>query len=371
MTEVFFDQAIRRAEELDAEQAANPNNPLRPLHGLPISLKDSFKIPGYDSVIGLTCFANKPDDVYSPLAQLLLDLGAVLYCKTNVPQTMMTADSDNNVFGRTINPANARVTAGGSSGGEGALIAMHGSVLGVGTDVAGSIRIPSLCNGIYGLRTSVGLVPFADQKDPVAPGTDGILAVAGPMATSLRSCDLFMKALSAAEVWKYDESCLHLSRWETRLKHTNLRIGIAYNDGMYTPWPPVRRGMQEAAAKLRASGIELVELAMPDISEAISVTYRMFSVDGCEVGMIRHVLGQNCTDTSEVCPGSDQAGRRARGRVGKAYQSCKHSRCHLTGLLRIERCEVSVQGCVPKVLAAESHRCPPVSIRADYRNATG
>ena len=286
MTEIFFDEAIERAGELDREQASNPGRPLRPLHGLPISLKDSFKIPGYDSVIGLTCFANKPDEIYSPLAQLLLDLGAVLYCKTNVPQTMMTADSDNNVFGRTLNPSNLKVTAGGSSGGEGALIAMRGSILGVGTDVAGSVRIPSVCNGIYGFRTSVGVVPYAGQKSPVAPGTDGVAPIAGPMATSLRSCDFFMQTLVDAEAWRYDASCLHLDKWETRLKHTNLRIGSVQNDGLSTLWPPVRRAMREATAKLRASGIDLVEVAIPDIHEAMSVTYRMFSVDGCKVSSL-------------------------------------------------------------------------------------
>jgi amidase len=294
-----------------------------------------------------------------------------LYCKTNVPQTMMTADSDNNVFGRTINPANVKLTAGGSSGGEGALIAMRGSVLGVGTDVAGSIRIPSVCNGIYGLRTSVGLVPFADQKDPVAPGTDGIAPVAGPMATSLRSCDLFMKTLSAAEVWKYDESCLHLSRWETRLKHTNLRIGVVQNDGMYTPWPPVRRAMQETTTKLRASGIELVELIMPDISDAISVTYRMFGLDGCEVGNIDRAAKSKCADIIKVRAGSDQAGRRARSGISKAHWSCKHSRCHAARLLRAERCKISGEDRVPAILAAESHRCSPVSGRSNDCNAVG
>lgn len=234
-----------------------------------------------------------------------------MYCKTNVPQTMMTADSDNNVFGRTLNPANVNITAGGSSGGEGALIAMRGSVLGVGTDIAGSIRIPSVCNGIYGLRPSVGFVPDADNKDVVAPGTDGVAPVAGPMAISLRSCDLFMKALNTAQAWKYDGSCLHLNRWDSRLKHTNLRIGIARNDGMYTPWPPVRRAMEEAATKLRASGIDLVELEMPDISEAVSTTYRMYSVDGCEVSTISQTAESTYTDTIRVHSGLDQARRRA------------------------------------------------------------
>lgn len=237
----------------------------------------------------MTCFANDPDQEYSPLAQLLLDAGAVLYCKTNVPQTMMTADSDNNVFGRTLNPTNINVTAGGSSGGEGALIAMRGSILGVGTDIAGSVRIPSHCNGIYGLRTSVGLVPMAGQKDPVAPGTDGVAPIAGPMATSLQACEFFMKTVAKSPAWKYDESCLHLNRWDARLKHTNIRIGVAYNDGMFTPWPPVRRSMQEAVSKLRSAGIEMVDLKMPDLHEAVSTTYRMYSLDGCRV-CIRRIL---------------------------------------------------------------------------------
>lgn len=237
----------------------------------------------------MTCFANDPDQTYSPLAQLLLDAGAVLYCKTNVPQTMMTADSDNNVFGRTLNPTNINVTAGGSSGGEGALIAMRGSILGVGTDIAGSVRIPSHCNGIYGLRTSVGLVPMAGQKDPVVPGTDGVAPIAGPMATSLQACEFFMKTVAKSPAWKYDESCLHLNRWDTRLKHTNIRIGVAYNDGMFTPWPPIRRSMQEAVSKLRSAGIEMVDLKMPDLHEAVSTTYRIYSLDGCRV-CIRRIL---------------------------------------------------------------------------------
>ena len=95
-----------------------------------------------------------------------------------------------------------------------------------------------------------------------------------------------MQTLVDAEAWRCDASCLHLDKWETRLKHTNLRIGSVQNDGLSTLWPPVRRAMREATAKLRASGIDLVEVAIPDIHEAMSVTYRMFSVDGCKVSSL-------------------------------------------------------------------------------------
>ncbi|KAH0036688.1 amidase, partial [Aureobasidium melanogenum] len=281
LTEIFFEEAIERARQLDQERAADPSAPWKPLHGLPISLKDSFKIPGFDSTIGMTYFANKPATEYSALPKLLLDLGAVLYCKTNVPQTMMTADSDNNVFGRTLNPSNLKLTAGGSSGGEGALVAMRGSVLGIGTDIAGSIRIPSICNGIYGARPSSGIVPFDGQQSPEDPGMVGIEVVAGPMATSSRACSFFMKTIMSAQAWRYDSSCLHL-RWQGQQTSRKPRIGLVLDDGVYTPFPPVRRAIREAAQKLRDAGFDVVELRLPHVADAVGITYGMFALDGCQ-----------------------------------------------------------------------------------------
>ncbi|KAH0351003.1 amidase, partial [Aureobasidium melanogenum] len=281
LTEIFFEEAIERARQLDQERAADPSAPWKPLHGLPISLKDSFKIPGFDSTIGMTYFANKPATEYSALPKLLLDLGAVLYCKTNVPQTMMTADSDNNVFGRTLNPSNLKLTAGGSSGGEGALVAMRGSVLGIGTDIAGSIRIPSICNGIYGARPSSGIVPFDGQQSPEDPGMVGIEVVAGPMATSSRACSFFMKTIMSAQAWRYDSSCLHL-RWQGQQPSRKPRIGLVLDDGVYTPFPPVRRAIREAAQKLRDAGVDIVELRLPHVADAVGITYGMFALDGCQ-----------------------------------------------------------------------------------------
>lgn len=90
------------------------------------------------------------------LAAILRKAGAVFYVRTNVPQTLMCGETINNIFGRTLNPANRKLTSGGSSGGEGALIALKGSPLGVGSDIGGSIRIPAGFNGLYGLRPTVG-----------------------------------------------------------------------------------------------------------------------------------------------------------------------------------------------------------------------
>lgn len=284
MTEIFFDEAIERARQLDQERKASPNGKaLRPLHGLPVSLKDSFQVVGHDTSTGLACFVNEPAEENSAVAAMLLDLGAVLYCKTNLPQIIMTGDSDNNVFGRTLNPRNTSLTAGGSTGGEGALLALRGSVLGVGTDIGGSIRVPSVCNGIYGFRPSVGLMPHGGVRDLTVPGTDGVRSTVGPMATSLRDCSLFLKSIMQAETWRYDSTVVSVP-WRSLPAKENLRIGLVEDDGIYTPSPPVRRGLKKAADLLRESGnIEVIPLTLPNVQDHYQDLIQYFALSGGDV----------------------------------------------------------------------------------------
>ncbi|KAI3321821.1 putative fatty-acid amide hydrolase [Xylariaceae sp. AK1471] len=267
LTEIFFDEAIERAKKLDLEYAPKSRGKaLPPLFGLPISLKDSFQVRGYDTSTGLGCYVDKPAEDNSALAAMLIDLGAVLYCKTNLPQSIMTPDSDNNIFGRTLNPRNKLLTAGGSTGGEGALLALRGSVLGVGTDICGSVRVPSVCNGLYGFRPSVGLVPHDGVRDLTPPGTDGVRSTAGPMATSLRDCSLFLKSILQADPWMYDSTSISVPWIDLKPRH-KLRIGVALNDGIYTPSPPVRRGLKQAVDLLRGNDdIEIIPINLPDVA---------------------------------------------------------------------------------------------------------
>ncbi|KAH9208401.1 amidase [Leptodontidium sp. 2 PMI_412] len=281
LTEIFFEEAIENAKALDSTRLEHPDRPLGPFFGLPISLKDSFMLEGKDSTIGMTYFVDKPATRNSPLVTILKSLGAVLYCKTNVPQTMMTADSDNNVFGRTLNPNNTHLTAGGSTGGEGALIALRGSILGVGTDIAGSIRIPSSANGIYGFKPSSQIIPYAGQQSPAAPGTVGITASAGPMATSIRSCQYFIKAVMEADPSTFDSSVLRIPWLENTLQRSRpLRIGLIADDSLHTPTPPMRRALQEAVEKLTAANQTIVPLNLPTVSENMELILSLFSLDG-------------------------------------------------------------------------------------------
>ncbi|OGM45410.1 general amidase-B [Aspergillus bombycis] len=150
LAEMFFDKAPARAKQLKETFARTRAGPL---YGLPIRIKESFNVPGAPTTLGFVGFLDRaPASTSSAWVEILNNSGAVLYVKTNVPQVLMTPDPHNNVFGRVLSPHGRSLTAGGSSGGEEALVAMRGSTLGVGTDIAGSIRMPALCCGAFGFK---------------------------------------------------------------------------------------------------------------------------------------------------------------------------------------------------------------------------
>ncbi|KAJ5699230.1 hypothetical protein N7536_002243 [Penicillium majusculum] len=278
LTETFFDCALQRAKDLD-EISSKTGTPVGPLHGLPISFKDCFNIDGVPSTIGFTSFIkNGPVNSNSPAVQILLNLGAIPYVKTNVPQTMMAADSHNFVFGRTLNPHRSNLTAGGSTGGEGALIAMRGSVLGVGTDIAGSIRIPAICNGIYALRPSADRIPYGGQTSSARGGLAGIKPCAGPLATSVRYLELFMRLVTNADPWQFDSSAL-FSPWRIISPKSALRLGFIEEDPHFPLHPPVLRTLTRATGKLQEAGNEIIPLKTLLIRDACALAFRMFSMD--------------------------------------------------------------------------------------------
>jgi amidase len=281
LTEIFFDDAIARAKWLDNEYKRT-GEPIGPLHGVPVSLKDTFKVKGYDASIGIAALAENPAKENSLLVDLLLEAGAVLYCKTNIPQTLMALDSDNNLFGRVLNPRDRRVTAGGSSGGEGALVAMRGSVLGVGTDVGGSIRIPAMCNGLYGIKPSAQRIPYVGQEGGTRPGASkiGLPASAGPIARSLRDCELFLQTISNMKPWERDPAVSYGMWDEQGAIQEKPLIGVIRTDGLITPLPPIAKVVDEMVQKLRQSGQEVFEIDAAAFKKCQSLANAFFGIDG-------------------------------------------------------------------------------------------
>ncbi|KAE8155155.1 amidase signature domain-containing protein [Aspergillus avenaceus] len=280
LTETFFDVALARAKELD-DHFAKTGKTTGPLHGLPISLKDCFNVTGVPTTIGFVSFLDKPPHTTNTaLVDILLKAGAVLYVKTNLPQTMMTADSHNNIFGRTLNPNHLNLTAGGSSGGEGALIALRGSLLGVGTDIGGSIRIPALCCGLIGFKPSSGRIPYAGMANPVRDGLTGIAPVAGPLCHSVRDADLFMDVVSQLKPEDVDDQ-VHGIPWTRPTPKDTLTIGLL-REAPERPWhPSIHRALARAVNRLARAGHTIVDLRdkPPSIKEASELAFQFFSMD--------------------------------------------------------------------------------------------
>ena len=290
LTETFYDQAQDRARFLD-EYLKTEKKTYGPLHGLPVSLKDSFNVKGVQSTLGYVSFLDHPvASTNSPLVDVLLELGAVLYLKTNIPQTLMTADSENNIFGRTLNPFNTTLTAGGSSGGEGALVAMRGSIFGVGTDIAGSIRIPSLCCGSYGFKPTSGRIPITGCPFG-GEGVPGIVPSAGPLTTSFSDLSLFMKTVLEAKPWRRETGLLAVPWRSLDPAPSSLTIGVLAEDREFPLHPPVHRTLEAAVSALSTAGHKLIRL---DYQAAISTSlgtrlaFEYFSLDPDDTG-IKHI----------------------------------------------------------------------------------
>ncbi|KAL3464859.1 amidase signature domain-containing protein [Aspergillus heterothallicus] len=277
LSEIFFDLAVAQAKEHDTYLKTH-GKPKGPFHGLPISIKDNFNYKGFDSTVGFTSLVNDPATYNATLVDLLLNTGAVLYCKTNVPTAMMIAESVNNVFGRTVNPRNRNLTSGGSSGGESALIAFGGSRIGVGTDIGGSLRIPAACTGIFTIRPSFGRFPNSQTRSGLA-GQEAVLSVNGPMAKTLDEVVLWASTVVGQQPWLTDPKCLPIP-WRSVTPKEKLRIGVLYTDGIVTPTPPVARGLKETVAKLDKAGHEIVPWMPTEHKDLLLTLARMFVADG-------------------------------------------------------------------------------------------
>ncbi|KAH6711545.1 general amidase GmdB [Leptodontidium sp. MPI-SDFR-AT-0119] len=338
LTETFFDRAVERAKFLDAYLKKH-GKPMGPLHGLPISLKESFNLEGIRTTIGYISYAdNSPLTYNSALVDMLLDLGAVLYVKTNIPQAFMSADTHNNLFGRTLNPNNLSLGAGGSTGGEGALIALRGSVLGVGTDLGGSIRMPSLACGIIGFKPSTGRIPYARKCSGVLGGFSTVLPCAGPNCTDLADAEFFMRTVIDANPYEYDSSAYEVP-WRS-IKHEagkKLTIGVPAEDPLFPLQPPVRRALSSAVAKLKEAGHTLIDIPYnPDnsIATANGMMMKYYQADpdrtqlkNLEEGgepLVPSVINMNCLGTAgdwtELSLAGLAAMNRQRGEMIEAWR---------------------------------------------------
>ncbi|EGY15657.1 hypothetical protein VD0002_g6916 [Verticillium dahliae] len=254
-----------------------------PLAGIPVSLKDSLHVAGYDSCIGYSMHTNKPSVEDGPVVRLLKDAGAVPYVKTNLPITLLSFESTNDVWGRTTNPHNSKYSPGGSTGGESALLAFGGRI-GIGSDVAGSVRVPAHFSGCYSLRCSTGRWPKMGITTSM-PGQEGIPSVFSPMARTLNDLTYFTRSIVEMKPWNYDYT-VHPIPWrhdveKEFLEKKKLRVGIMRTDGVVDPSPACLRAVEMVEDALRREGHEIVEVDLPHLREILRVASLALNSDGC------------------------------------------------------------------------------------------
>jgi len=284
----------------DAEDWATNCNVQGPLAGVPISLKDQIGIAGYDACIGYSAWVGNPMQKDSTVVRLLRDAGAIPYVKTNVPTTMLSFECTNDVFGTTTNPHSKAYAPGGSSGGEAALLAYGGSRVGIGSDGAGSLRVPSHYSGCYTIRPSSGRFPKVGNTTGT-PGLEGIAAVVAPMARTLEDLETIWRAIIGMKPWEYDHSVAPMPWREVDLSAKPLRFGVMWDDGVVAPSPACRRALQEVVTVLEAHGQEVVPVKPPNPLEGLKLASQLMYADG----------GKNCVKplrTGEFNdPGVEQA----------------------------------------------------------------
>lgn len=187
---------LARQEAAEADRAIQSGQELGKLHGVPISIKDCFHVAGMATTSGLPHRNDWIEKEDAEAVALLKREGAIIIGKTNTPALCFCQETDNKLHGKTNNPWDLTRTSGGSSGGEGALIAVGGAAVGLGADIGGSIRFPSHANGIIGFKSGSNQVSAVGNFPPVEIEEQDRMLGIGAMAKSVRDARLMNEILS-------------------------------------------------------------------------------------------------------------------------------------------------------------------------------
>jgi amidase len=257
------EDSLERARE--AETALMKGDDVGPLHGVPVTVKDTIETEGLRTTGGSKLLVAHLPSEDAPSVGCLKAAGAILLGKSNVPEMAIPYECDNLLFGRTNNPYDMMKTAGGSSGGEAAAISACLSPAGLGSDLSGSIRVPAHFCGIVGLKPTTERISPVGHIPPVA-GALSFGAVIGPMARRVEDLSLMLDVLSDGKPPK-----------GKKLGIAGSRVGVYLNEVDMPVTDETRRAISAAASALSHAGLILVEEQSPSIERAIDIWPALFS----------------------------------------------------------------------------------------------
>jgi amidase len=285
---LLAESARARAEEADRARARGEN--WGPLHGVPVSVKDAFDTAGIVSTGGTQGRAAYVPMQDATAVARLKAAGAIILGKTNLPELSLAFETDNVLFGKTNNPYDLTRTAGGSSGGEAALIAAGGSPLGIGTDAAGSLRVPAHFSGIASLKPTLGRVPMTGAFPPPL-GATGRFWHVGPLARQVEDLRLALQILAGPD--NLDPMAAPVSLGEgAPVRVRDLKVAFFTNNGIVTPTPETSETVRRAAQGLQGAGARVEEERPANSAESFELAAKLFALDGgVGVGTALHIAG--------------------------------------------------------------------------------
>lgn len=272
-----LEPAFERADELD--KLAAKNYFLGPLHGLPITVKDTLNTKGIRTTAGSLHLKDNYPTENARVVQRVLNQGAILFGKTNTPEFAADLQSNNKVFGRTNNPWDLSRTPGGSSGGSAAAVAAGLGAFEIGSDIGGSLRTPAHFCGVYTLKPTYGLMPseglVSGLQKPAIPRDIGC---GGPLARSAEDLALLTDIMVAP-------SRTNESAWQLKLPRATgkdikqFRVAAWLNDDDFPVDKEVSEVMENCISELEKAGVSVDRNAKPDfeMNHAFDVYLRLLA----------------------------------------------------------------------------------------------
>jgi amidase len=276
VVQLTADSARKEADEADAAVARGEIK--GPLHGVPMTIKDTLETSGVICTGGTKGRANFVPKADATAVARLRAAGAIFLGKTNVPELAGAIETDNLVYGRTNNPYDLARTPGGSSGGEAAIISACGSPLGLGTDAGGSIRIPAHFCGLAAIKPTSGRVPRTGQF-PQPMGARAPVFHVSLIARRVEDLALALPIISGPDF--RDSSIVAMPLLDPKAVTLNgLKLAYFEDDGAAAPTREIAAAVRDSAKAFMDAGVRVEEKRTPDAEKAATVYYDMSRGDG-------------------------------------------------------------------------------------------
>ena len=274
LASVTPDKALQAADAADAAQARG--DVLGALHGVPVTIKVNIDVKGEATDEGVHAFKDNIAISDSPLVQSMREAGAIVVGRNNAPAFSLRWFTDNDLHGRTLNPFDARVTPGGSSGGAGAATAMGMGAIAHGNDYGGSIRYPAWACGVVGLRTTVGRVPSYKASAPNRIISNQQMSVQGPLTRTVADARLALQVMAQGSPLDPQWVPAPLE-WADAREPTRVAV---FRSWAHSPVDPTASAAVDQAAQwLQAAGYTVEEVEPPHFAEVSAMQFHMVMND--------------------------------------------------------------------------------------------